>query len=230
MILAQGRPTHASHGMHDACDDESLIAPQCVSSSGSLAPQVRSSSALAVHAVHAAERRHRPREDVPTHPADTSRTNIAALALLSSGFPNPSPALHQRRCHGRPCTPGLVCTWGAPRHHSTQRRDLPKQLAWVAQHESVESVEKEEEQKWGSSLVFVFAGIGAAVGLGNVWRFPYLVYENGGGAFLLPYLSALFLCGLPLLLLEVSVGQVRAVCTSLSSLGTSTSLSGLQAM
>ena len=51
------------------------------------------------------------------------------------------------------------------------------------------------------------AAIGSAVGLGNVWRFPYVVYENGGGAFFIPYLIALFTCGIPLLILEFSLGH-----------------------
>ncbi|CAG0989617.1 hypothetical protein METP2_02493 [Methanosarcinales archaeon] len=62
-------------------------------------------------------------------------------------------------------------------------------------------------EKWSSNLGFILASIGSAVGIGNIWRFPYLVGENGGGAFLIPYLIAVFLFGLPLMILEFALGR-----------------------
>lgn len=64
-----------------------------------------------------------------------------------------------------------------------------------------------ERARWASRTVFLLAAIGSAVGLGNVWRFPYLAGKYGGGAFLIPYLIALFVVGIPLLVLEFAVGQ-----------------------
>jgi NSS family neurotransmitter:Na+ symporter len=66
-----------------------------------------------------------------------------------------------------------------------------------------------EQQRGGfsSRKVFILAAIGSAVGLGNIWRFPYVAYENGGGAFILPYLIALLTAGLPFLLLDYGLGH-----------------------
>lgn len=54
---------------------------------------------------------------------------------------------------------------------------------------------------------FIMAAIGSAVGLGNIWRFPYTTYENGGGAFMIPYLVALLTAGIPLLFLDYAIGH-----------------------
>ncbi|KAK6165404.1 hypothetical protein SNE40_022337 [Patella caerulea] len=61
--------------------------------------------------------------------------------------------------------------------------------------------------QWGRQLEFLFTLIGYAVGLGSVWRFPFLCFRNGGGAFLVPYFICLFLLGIPIFCLEIAFGQ-----------------------
>ena len=67
---------------------------------------------------------------------------------------------------------------------------------------------EEGRERWSTRTAFVMAAIGSAVGLGNVWRFPYVAYSNGGGAFFIPYLVALVTAGIPLMILEFGIGQM----------------------
>ncbi|KAJ2952014.1 hypothetical protein O0L34_g4274 [Tuta absoluta] len=64
-----------------------------------------------------------------------------------------------------------------------------------------------DRAKWGHPIEFILACLGYAVGLGNVWRFPYLAYRNGGGAFLIPFFIMLVFIGLPIFYLELYIGQ-----------------------
>ncbi|NIP33453.1 MAG: sodium-dependent transporter, partial [Thermoplasmata archaeon] len=66
---------------------------------------------------------------------------------------------------------------------------------------------KPGEVQWGSRWGFILAAVGSAIGLGNVWRFPNIAYEYGGGAFLIPYIIAMFVSGIPLLILEMGIGK-----------------------
>ncbi len=63
-----------------------------------------------------------------------------------------------------------------------------------------------KDNHWDSSFSFLMAMIGAAVGLGNIWRFSYVLYSNGGGAFLIPYFFAIFIMGIPFLIMEYGLG------------------------
>lgn len=65
----------------------------------------------------------------------------------------------------------------------------------------------EKRQRWDSRMIFIFAAIGSAAGLGNAWRFPYMAASNGGGAFLIPYFIALVTAGIPILILEFAMGN-----------------------
>ncbi|XP_053723811.1 sodium- and chloride-dependent GABA transporter 2-like [Synchiropus splendidus] len=82
--------------------------------------------------------------------------------------------------------------------------------------------------QWSSKVEFLLAVAGHIIGLGNVWRFPYLCYKNGGGAFLIPYVIFLFTGGIPIFMLETSLGQYtkqgsitcwRKICPLFEGLG-----------
>ena len=65
----------------------------------------------------------------------------------------------------------------------------------------------QEREKFGSRLGFILISAGCAIGLGNVWRFPYITGEYGGGAFVLMYLIFLVILGLPIMAMEFAVGR-----------------------
>jgi len=66
---------------------------------------------------------------------------------------------------------------------------------------------EEQRESWGTRSGFILAAIGSAVGLGNLWGFPYKLYSFGGGAFLIPYIIALLVVGIPIMILEFSIGH-----------------------
>ncbi|WAR04563.1 SC6A9-like protein, partial [Mya arenaria] len=67
--------------------------------------------------------------------------------------------------------------------------------------------ENQERGNWSRKMDFILSCLSYAVGLGNVWRFPYVCYRNGAGAFLIPFIIMLFVTGIPLVYLELSFGQ-----------------------
>ncbi|TNN29865.1 Sodium-dependent neutral amino acid transporter B(0)AT1 [Liparis tanakae] len=80
----------------------------------------------------------------------------------------------------------------------------------IPSHEDLERMDKEEagdRPKWDNKVQYLLTCLGVCVGLGNVWRFPYLCQSHGGGAFMIPFLILLVLEGIPLVHLEFAIGQ-----------------------
>ncbi|XP_032432309.1 sodium- and chloride-dependent GABA transporter 2-like isoform X2 [Xiphophorus hellerii] len=77
----------------------------------------------------------------------------------------------------------------------------------VSSGQTQKSKEVEERGRWGTKAEFILTMMGAIIGTGNIWRFPYLCYKNGGGVFFIPYTVFIFTCGIPLFFLETALGQ-----------------------
>ncbi|XP_052132163.1 sodium-dependent nutrient amino acid transporter 1-like, partial [Frankliniella occidentalis] len=97
-----------------------------------------------------------------------------------------------------------------------QPRDAPEKDKQEQQEQPQEQQraggpEKQDRQQWSNGMEFLMSCIAMSVGLGNVWRFPFTVYENGGGAFLVPYLVVLVLIGKPLYYMEMALGQFSSL-------------------
>ncbi|XP_012502928.1 PREDICTED: sodium- and chloride-dependent betaine transporter isoform X2 [Propithecus coquereli] len=131
----------------------------------------------------------------PTCPGSGPAALLASSAFSPAAPPSP------------PCAPRRSAMDGQAAAHELR----PSVVSWVPEEADKSDQDGKapvkERGQWTNKMEFVLSVAGEIIGLGNVWRFPYLCYKNGGGAFFIPYLIFFFTCGIPVFFLEVALGQ-----------------------
>lgn len=140
----------------------------------------------------------RPRS--ASHPAPGPP--VSGLARASATRPSPS----RRHTDGSAPSTGKT-------HHARHALHAHSSTVFLALGPEGEGPDEERPQ-WGSHVEYVLSLVGYAVGIGNLWRFPMLAMQHGGGAFLVPYFLFVVTLGCPLLVLELCVGQVFQMSAS----------------
>ena len=92
--------------------------------------------------------------------------------------------------------------------HGIKYNDEQNEDKYSVANSQVPLEDHPERGTWTGKFDFLLSLLGYSVGLGNVWRFPYLCYSNGGGAFLIPFTVMLIIAGLPLMFMELSLGEL----------------------
>ncbi|XP_024947468.1 sodium- and chloride-dependent GABA transporter 1 isoform X2 [Cephus cinctus] len=101
-----------------------------------------------------------------------------------------------------------------PLRYTNSDKEQDFRLKDIQSLQTVETKNSEElpdRGSWSSKVEFILSVVGLAIGLGNLWRFPYLCYKNGGGAFMVPYFIALALAGIPMFFMELALGQMMTI-------------------
>jgi len=110
----------------------------------------------------------------------------------------------------------------------------PKDMVPVLKVSSKDDITT-DRPRWMNRWTFLISTISAAIGIGNVWRFPYLSFKHGGSTFIYTYLYSLFIIGVPMLILELTLGQkmqkgsagsMRGIVPRLAGIGYVASFSG----
>lgn len=136
--------------------------------------------------------------DVPASKKNGAKSlngSIRGPSYDANYFPQARPSINDDKS---------VCTLNIKSIDDDTRR-IPRPILPLP--EKAQDPEQPEREQWGKGVEFLMSCIAMSVGLGNVWRFPFIALQNGGGAFLIPYLIVLLLVGRPIYYLEMCIGQ-----------------------
>jgi hypothetical protein len=149
-----------------------------------------------------------------------SSIGVSPLPLVESEADLRSYDKHKRHENGKTDKNGNLSNGNSHEKHtelSSTSLDHEAKFDVRSERVSDETMEKEPtgpdgddapaRTEWNNKTEFILSVVSFAVGLGNVWRFPYLCKQNGGGAFLIPYFVSALVCGVPLFYFELVIGQ-----------------------